>query len=158
MCLARWRWPDYPEPFIEDIAKAYCEERPLYRPDTSYGRVLFKWFFIFTLASAGVFGGLLLVSWAGRALFSDLRNTVLVSLGGGVGIVLLLLRWLAIDCVELYQRYAPEEVRRRCMLMPTCSTFAILAFRKYGFLIGGCLTWYRLTKRCRGNINRIEYP
>lgn len=158
MCLTRWRWEDEPDPFIEDIARAYCEERPLYRPDTSYVRVILKWFVVFTIVSAGVFVGLLIASWAGADFLSGLRATVLVSLGGGVGIILLLLRWLAIDCVELYQRYAPEDVRRRCMLMPTCSTFAILAFRKYGFLIGACLVWYRLSRRCRGNINRIEYP
>lgn len=158
MLFDRWRWPDYPEPFVEDIARAYCEERPLYRPDTSYVRVLLKWFVIFLLASAAVFGLVLLLQRAGVEFLSGFREAALFSVGGGIVVVLLSLRWLAIDCVELYQHYAPEDVRRRCMLMPTCSTFAILAFRKYGFLIGLCLTWYRLSKRCRGNINRIEYP
>lgn len=168
MCAHHWE--DEPSPFIQEIARAYCEDRPLYRPDTTYLKVAAKWLLIagsvflvfFACAFLVLKTGLPDSLTAGRtgALIkeSPARAMILFALAGTLISALLLLRWFAIDCVKLYQHYAPEEVRRRCILMPSCSEFAILAFRRYGFIIGGAMTWYRLHRRCRGTINRIEYP
>ena len=67
-------------------------------------------------------------------------------------------RWLAILIVRLYQHYASEEIRRRCLLKPTCSEFAIIVIKKYGLLIGGIKTWIRLNYKCRGNVYYIDEP
>ncbi|MDO4363209.1 MAG: membrane protein insertion efficiency factor YidD [Clostridia bacterium] len=61
-------------------------------------------------------------------------------------------------CIKLYQHYAPEEIRRRCLFKPTCSEYAILAIKKYGLIIGLVKTYNRLFKKCKGNIYRIDYP
>ena len=63
-----------------------------------------------------------------------------------------------IGVIRLYQHYAPEEIRRRCLFKPTCSEYAILALQKYGVVIGLFKTYIRLFKKCRGNIYGIDYP
>lgn len=68
------------------------------------------------------------------------------------------LRMAAIGCIRLYQHYAPENVRRRCLFMPTCSEYAILVIKKYGVIIGMIKTYNRLVKRCRGDVFSIDYP
>jgi putative component of membrane protein insertase Oxa1/YidC/SpoIIIJ protein YidD len=65
---------------------------------------------------------------------------------------------LLITAVELYQHYAPEDVRRRCILMPTCSEYAILALRKYNVIKGLYKIYLRLTRTCRGGDYRMDYP
>jgi putative component of membrane protein insertase Oxa1/YidC/SpoIIIJ protein YidD len=65
---------------------------------------------------------------------------------------------IIIEFVRLYQHYAPEEVRRTCLLMPTCSEYKILAVQKYGALPGLCKGIYRLLITCRGTVYRIDYP
>lgn len=67
-------------------------------------------------------------------------------------------KYALIGAIKLYQHYAPEEMRRRCLFMPTCSEYAILAVHKYGLIIGLCKSYYRLVYRCRGNIYQIDYP
>lgn len=64
-----------------------------------------------------------------------------------IGLFLLSSRFTLIFIVRLYQRYADEEVRQRCYMIPSCSEYAILAFKKYGSIIGIVKTVKRL-KRC----------
>ena len=163
------RWEDNPSQFIQDIAKAYCERRPLYRPDVTYFKVGLKWF-VFTLVVLGVTKGMqmvlgmegvkgyLLGVLPQTATMLQAVTSVWVLLAVLLVVWLLALRWFLIDCIKLYQHYASDEVRGRCIMMPRCSEFAILALRKYGFVLGLYLTYLRIFKRCKGNIYRIEYP
>ena len=64
----------------------------------------------------------------------------------------------AIGCIHLYQHYAPAEVRRRCLLKPTCSEYAILAIEKYGLIKGCVKTWHRLRYVCCGYVYHTDYP
>ncbi len=73
-----------------------------------------------------------------------------------LALFLLLLRFPCIFCVRMYQRYAKAEVRLRCFMTPSCSEYAILAFRKYGAIVGGIKTIGRL-KRCHPP-GAIDYP
>ncbi len=66
------------------------------------------------------------------------------------------LRFSCIWFVKLYQRYAKAETRLRCHMTPSCSAYAILAFKKYGAVIGG-IKAYRRLKRC-GPFGGIDYP
>lgn len=75
----------------------------------------------------------------------------------GVGFVVCL-RSALIGLIRLYQRYAPEDVRRRCLFMPTCSEYAIIALQKHGVVIGLVMILDRLWYRCRGSIYRIDFP
>jgi putative component of membrane protein insertase Oxa1/YidC/SpoIIIJ protein YidD len=67
-------------------------------------------------------------------------------------------KYAVIGTIRLYQHYAPEEIRRRCLFMPTCSEYAIMAVQKYGGIIGLCKSYFRLFFRCKGNIYQIDYP
>jgi len=67
-------------------------------------------------------------------------------------------KFFLIGMVKLYQRYATEDVRRRCLFKPTCSEYAIMSLQKYGMIIGLYKTYIRVFKKCRGNIYRIDYP
>lgn len=50
-----------------------------------------------------------------------------------IGIVLKrTLIWL----VHVYQRYAPDEVRLKCVFEPSCSEYMILSLQKYGVIKG----------------------
>lgn len=77
---------------------------------------------------------------------------------GMVAALLLTARRLVIAAVEIYQRYSPEDIRRSCMLMPTCSEYCILAVQKYGAVVGSTMTLYRLLFKCRGHIYREDWP
>lgn len=63
-----------------------------------------------------------------------------------------------IGMIHLYQRYAPEDVRRRCLLKPTCSEYAIMVIEKYGVIIGLRKIYIRLFRTCRGRIYRYDFP
>ncbi len=45
-------------------------------------------------------------------------------------------RLFAMGCVLMYKAYAPLSVRNECRFTPTCSTYMLLAIKKYGLIIG----------------------
>ena len=67
---------------------------------------------------------------------------------GLLGVYFLIrLRDFCIWCIMVYQRFAPDETRLRCVFTPSCSEYAILALKKYGFIRGLPKIISRL-KRC----------
>lgn len=58
--------------------------------------------------------------------------------------------------VHLYQNKAPDEVRLRCAMEPSCSVYMILAVEKYGVIRGVFKGIGRLF-RC-GNERGVDYP
>ena len=58
--------------------------------------------------------------------------------------------------VHLYQNKAPDEVRLRCCMEPSCSVYMILAVEKYGVIRGGYKGVRRLF-RC-GDVHGVDYP
>lgn len=63
-----------------------------------------------------------------------------------------------IGLVRLYQHYAPEQMRRRCLCKPSCSEYMILAIKKYGPFIGTAKGIRRLLITCDGIVYKIDYP
>ena len=155
-CLSmRWAWHftfvEEPTPYEQDLAFAYSK-RKLNRPSLTYWQFTLKWLSAFVLMVV-LF---VFVLW--------LTHYFALSFGVSIclfcGIFLLSsfsLRWFMIDCVKLYQHYAPDDVRRRCHMIPSCSDYAIISLKKYGLIIGVVLSCTRLYKRCDGTY-RIEYP
>lgn len=153
----------------QEIAERYVLERELVRPDTDLRKVgkymsayvgisLFTALLsLFLLDRLGVFYML-------PEFFSELYReypiafAVLFTLCVLLTIGIFCLKSAAIGAIRLYQHYAPEEVRRRCLFKPTCSEYAILAIQKYGIIIGLFKAYIRLFKKCRGNIYRIDDP
>lgn len=151
------------------IAEKYVLDRPMPRPDTDakkaaiYGIIyilgsfiigfvalkLFYWFGIFAYFPEGI------------NVFRDNHNVwfhILFFLSIYLVVGLCCLRMAVIGCIRLYQHYAPEDIRRRCLFKPTCSEYTILAVKKYGVVIGLFKAYIRLFWRCRGNIYSIDYP
>ena len=151
------------------IAEQYVLERELERPDTDVKKAV-KYtcgFTVFSVVLAVAF--FLLSQWLGLfallpdsfiqfqvkhpTVFCVLYCIVFVAVMG-----LFALKNAVIGAVKLYQHYAPEEIRRRCLFKPTCSEYAILAIKKYGLFFGLIKTYIRVVYKCRGNIYRIDYP
>ena len=72
-------------------------------------------------------------------------------------ITLVLFKKIVIGIVEIYQHYMPEQFRRNCLCMPTCSEYMILAVEKYGALKGLWKGLYRLMYTCKKDY-KVDYP
>ena len=62
-----------------------------------------------------------------------------------------------IGMVLLYKVLAPMSVRRRCVFIPTCSTYMIMAITKYGLFLGVYKGIRRLL-RCHPPNGGEDYP
>lgn len=60
--------------------------------------------------------------------------------------------------VKIYQRYAPESMRRQCSCMPSCSEYALLALEKYWWPKALMLIVKRVTHTCRQPGYKKDYP
>lgn len=71
--------------------------------------------------------------------------------------LLSLLKYIAFLWIKLYQKFAPEKVRRSCLFYPSCSQYMLLAIEKYGFCKG---FWKGLKRlgRCRYPNGGEDYP
>ena len=58
------------------------------------------------------------------------------------------MRWIAMFAVRLYQHFAPQGTRDRCLYNPTCSDYALTAFLRFGFVRGALLSMKRY-RTCR---------
>ncbi len=114
-----------------------------------------------------------IISWR-TVLIKAAQHLVFILLGGyflspitGTSIykILLLLTTLtiimkldriSIFLIRCYQRYAHAELRLRCCFTPSCSEYAILSIKKYGWIISIPNVANRLY-RC-GREKGIDYP
>ncbi len=69
----------------------------------------------------------------------------------------LLLRNFLIGCVLLYKALAPMSVRDRCRFEPSCSTYMVMALKKYGAFRGFIKGIRRIT-RCHPPNGGIDLP
>jgi putative component of membrane protein insertase Oxa1/YidC/SpoIIIJ protein YidD len=158
-----------PTEWEQDVANIYVNTRQLLRPNTTIKTALIS-VFLFMIATG-------ISTWIVRCVFisggiwayvppraRDFYNAhpflSIVMLYAAVVFIGLFFcfKYAVIGAIKLYQHYAPEEIRRRCLFKPTCSEYAIMAVQKYGGIIGLCKSYFRLFYRCRGNIYQIDYP
>lgn len=68
-------------------------------------------------------------------------------------------RRVLVGLVRLYQHYAPEKIRRRCLCKPTCSEYAILVLEQEPNVFKALWRIYlRLHKTCKGGFYKIDLP
>jgi putative component of membrane protein insertase Oxa1/YidC/SpoIIIJ protein YidD len=150
-----------PSLFEQDEANVYCCKRKLLRPETNV-LTLLKWMlFLEVFATILGFSVYLLFNKIDSFLLYSFKASRILRfyLLGNLIAILLFLRKILVIAVEMYQHYAPENVRRRCMFKPTCSEYTILSLQKHGVVIGLYKSWIRIFKKCNGNIyHRIDYP
>ena len=63
----------------------------------------------------------------------------------------------AIGVVLVYKAVAPLDVRDKCRFEPTCSTYMIMAIKKYG-LIFGIIKGIKRLLRCKPPNGGVDYP
>ena len=153
----------------QQLVARYVLKRELYRPKTSYKRAAMFVCLYLAGSLCGAFASSYLLDRLGIFLLlpQPIRSfdaahpwlflCLYVFLFCCV-VGLFCLKSAMIGMIRLYQHYAPEEIRRRCLFKPTCSEYAILAIKKYGVIIGLFKAYIRLFKKCRGTIYRIDYP
>ena len=160
---------EMPSRFEQDVAEAYCCDRKILRPNTSLKKLLiiiviteglivitsFILHYLFYKEDAFIFLPeiVLKIKNEGSVFFF-----VFVFLCINAIVIFLGAKFFLIEMVKLYQRYATEDVRRRCLFKPTCSEYSVISLQKYGVIIGLYKTYIRVFKKCRGNIYRIDYP
>lgn len=131
----------------------YCKRRSLNRPSTDL-----KTLIVFLLLLVGVsFVANAILIQSINQLCKDmtfLQSWVILF----ISCLLLYYRKFLIILIELYQHYAPERIRRKCICMPTCSEYAIICIRKYNIFKALWRIYNRLTKECIGQIYHIDNP
>ena len=158
-----------PTGWEQDVAEVYVNYRQLLRPKTDI-RTAFISVFLFLLVS-GIFSCLIHYIFITVGVFAyfplymqdfyskrPLLSLIILCVFVILVELLFCFKYAVIGMIKLYQHYAPDEIRRRCIFMPTCSEYTIMAVQKYGSFIGLCKSLYRLVYRCRGNIYMIDYP
>ena len=120
----------FPTAEERELVRKYVIERELFRPPITYFKV-----FIIILSTIL---GEILITWIGfhqivQKYYITKKTIYLI-----ISILAFFIidgRFFAILCIKLYQHYAPESMRRRCLLKPTCSEFAIIVIKKYLIIV-----------------------
>jgi putative component of membrane protein insertase Oxa1/YidC/SpoIIIJ protein YidD len=147
-----------------EAVRQYCCERPLERPKTDIKTAAASTVIFVAIAAILSFGATRLVFWLGvqfqigwiaaRPILSGALACALCF----AACLLLTMKRALIGLVRLYQHYAPEGLRRKCILKPTCSEYMILAVEKYGVFCGVKKSVHRLLFTCRGWDYRVDEP
>ena len=72
-------------------------------------------------------------------------------------VTLLILKLFVIGTVLMYKAFAPQSIRKECRFVPTCSTYMIMAIKKYGLIIGIYKGIKRII-RCKPPNGGVDYP
>ncbi len=56
------------------------------------------------------------------------------------------LTWLAVKLIRGYQIFISPLLGAHCRFYPTCSQYALIAFKEWGFFKGAWLTFKRIIK------------
>lgn len=130
-----------------DSVRNYCLHHKLNRPSIHWGK---------TILSIFVFEGLmclciccLRLSVKSSFFLADAIHFVTLCVCGKY-----VLRFM----VRVYQRYAPESLRRQCSCQPTCSEYALLVLEKYNCLKAIYLICKRVTHTCPQAGYKLDYP
>ena len=124
-------------------------KEPLRRPKVNFVKII-AWNILWLAVLAGCYCAL---------YFLSVNTTMCVLLTVLVFLVISVInaKRIIITLVRIYQRFAPETVRRACVFEPTCSQYMILAVEKYGAFKGAAKGINRLL-RCRSHNSGVDYP
>jgi len=131
------------------INAATAPELKLVRPEVNYWKTLgIVLLFLLAVAALSMGYSIVLGCFSSERSYWSFLTKVLLKSSPWILLISFLLcsRFVLIWGVMLYQRYAKSETRLRCCFVPSCSEYAILAFKKYGTIIGGIKTIGRLTR------------
>lgn len=129
------------------------EEKAICRPNISVRKIIIKhiiYICAFTLFCLSLFQTLTLLNFG--STYKSIISLVVV-------LIFLLLRFkcFCIDIILLYQKLAPEKLRRSCLFEPSCSEYMLLAIDKYG-TFKGVLRGIKRLLRCHHPNGGVDYP
>ena len=131
----------------------YSEEKVICRPNINIRKTIGK--HIFYICAFVVFCLLIF------QLFTHLnfRNTYIYITLIALGLIFLTVSFksFCIDLILLYQKLAPEKIRRSCLFEPSCSEYMLLAIDKYG-TFKGVLKGIKRLLRCHHPNGGVDYP
>jgi putative component of membrane protein insertase Oxa1/YidC/SpoIIIJ protein YidD len=130
----------------------YYHNRKIIRPNVTIITALKWWLLLECIVVALTFCTKGMLERVGMSVSFWLMHSLIAVAG-----VIVCLKAICILLIKLYQRYAPEDVRQRCTLMPTCSEYALLALQKYNVFVALHKIYIRLTRKCNGQYY-IDYP
>ena len=89
----------------------------------------------------------------------NFRNTYIYMTLIVLGLIFLTFSFksFCIDLILLYQKLAPEKLRRSCLFEPSCSEYMLLAIDKYG-TFKGVLRGIKRLLRCHHPNGGVDYP
>lgn len=91
-------------------------------------------------------------------LFSDKGAPIMpVALTVSILLTCFFAKYFLIGLVLLYKAVAPMSLREQCRFEPCCSTYMIIALKKYGLVLGLIKGIGRII-RCRPPNGGIDYP
>ncbi|MBE6674037.1 MAG: membrane protein insertion efficiency factor YidD [Ruminococcaceae bacterium] len=102
----------------------------------------------------------LAIIWVGYALlvrYQPLPFNTLYTLPIFLLLSVHLIKRILIGAILLYKAFAPMEIRSRCRFKPTCSTYMIMALKKYGLFIGLIKGIIRIL-HCKPPYEGVDYP
>ena len=76
---------------------------------------------------------------------ASILMTCLIPIISSIFVLVIFGKKLSLFVINLYQHYAPDDVRDLCRFTPSCSEYAKICINKYGFIIG----WYKAIKRLK---------
>lgn len=129
----------------EEEVREYCEQRQIVRPHINYTLALLLLFLY--ESSVEVFSRFLYI-WGSESFSFFKGKEMMCYWGTQLFFFLIFGRWIAVFAVRLYQRFAPEHVRRRCHCRPSCSEYAVIVLRRYGIIWGGYKCYRRIFYTC----------
>ena len=112
---------------------------------------LFRYFF---LPSVIVSAAWIIYSFLLRDLSKAVSVTSLVAV---ILITYFSAKRFLIGAVLMYKAFAPMSMRDQCRFEPTCSTYMIMAVKKYGIIIGLVKGICRIA-RCHPPNGGVDYP
>lgn len=146
---------------IESVEEIYPETgQKLIRPKINFVRVILLTLLVF-VALGFVCRGLLIIcsmyEWYNTLFIPYGLQFSLLYIIGLLICFLLFLKHIVIFAIRFYQRYGRYEIRCRCLFIPNCSEYMILAIKKYGLIKGLKKGRYRY-KRCHAPNGGVDYP
>ncbi len=100
------------------------------------------------------------IIWIGYAMlikYQPLPFNTLYTLPIFILLTIHFVKRILIGAILLYKAFAPLEIRRRCRFKPTCSTYMIMALKKYGLFIGLIKGIIRIL-HCKPPYEGVDYP
>lgn len=97
--------------------------------------------------------------WICFGIFVSSETGLLFGILLAVSVILtyFLAKYALIGLVLLYKAFAPLSMRDQCRFEPTCSTYMIMALKKYGAVVG-LIKGIRRIARCHPPNGGVDYP